>query len=76
MRRVGRRDSNPPHGDSPREEVRNRAAREIAEKYRLPIIDLYAVTEPIPDQLTDGVHLTETGYKALASEIIEKLKNI
>ena len=56
--------------------LRNRAAREIAEKYRLPIIDLYAVTEPIPDQLTDGVHLTEAGYNALAGEIIKSLGNI
>ena len=56
--------------------MRNRAAREIAEKYDLPIIDLYAVTEPIPDQLTDGVHLTETGYNALAQAIIDALKTI
>lgn len=56
--------------------LRNRAAREIAEKYRLPIIDLYAVTEPIPDQFTDGVHLTEAGYNALAGEIIKSLGNI
>ena len=56
--------------------LRNQAARKIAETYDLPVIDLYAVTEAIPDQLTDGVHLTETGYKALAREIIETLKNI
>ena len=56
--------------------LRNRAARETAEKYGLPIIDLYAVSEPMPDQLTDGVHFTETGYRALAEEIVKALGNI
>ncbi len=56
--------------------LRNRAAREIAEKYSLPIIDLYAVSAAVSDQLTDGVHLTETGYRALAREIIRILGNI
>ena len=56
--------------------LRNRAAREIAKKYDLPVIDLYAVTEQIPDQLTDGVHLTEAGYNALAAEIVKSLGNL
>lgn len=56
--------------------LRNRAARELAEQYALPIIDLYAVTEAMPDQLTDGVHLTEAGYNALAKAIIKTLGNI
>ena len=47
--------------------LRNQAARETAEKYGLPVIDLYAVSAAISDQLTDGVHFTETGHHAFAS---------
>lgn len=56
--------------------LRNRAAEEIAKNYGLPVIDLYAVSEPIADQLTDGVHFTAAGYQALAGKIIEALGNI
>lgn len=56
--------------------LRNRTAREVADKYGLPVIDLYAVTEQIPDQLSDGVHLTQAGYRVLADAIIKALDNI
>lgn len=56
--------------------LRNIAAREVAAKYSLPVIDLYAVSEPIADQLTDGVHFTQEGYTALASAIIDAVKHI
>ena len=56
--------------------LRNRAAREIAEKYNLPTIDLYAVSAAMPDQLTDGVHFTQEGYQTLASAILASLETI
>ena len=56
--------------------LRNQAARKVATTYNLPVIDLYAVSAAMPDQLTDGVHFTETGYRALAKAIIEALERI
>ena len=56
--------------------LRNRAARDIAEKYQLPVIDLYSATEPIADQLTDGVHFTEAGYRIIAKTLVEALGTI
>lgn len=56
--------------------LRNQAARKVATAYNLPVIDLYAVSAAMPDQLTDGVHFTETGYRALAKAIIEALERI
>ena len=56
--------------------LRNRAARDIAGKYGLPVIDLYEATEPIADQLTDGVHFTEEGYRVIAKTLVEALINI
>ena len=55
--------------------LRNTAAREIAKEYNLPVIDLYAVSESIAAQLTDGVHFTQDGYRVLAEKLIEALKN-
>ena len=54
--------------------LRNQAARKVATAYNLPVIDLYAVSAAMPDQLTDGVHFTETGYRALAKAIIAALE--
>ena len=56
--------------------LRNQAARKVATAYDLPVIDLYAVSAAMPDQLTDGVHFTETGYRALAKAITEALERI
>ena len=54
---------------------RNKVALEIAEKYNLPVIDLYAVTVANPDTLSpDGVHLLREGYDLLAEEILRVLK--
>lgn len=55
---------------------RNRAACEIAAQYKLPVIDLYAVSAAMPDQLTDGVHFTEIGYRTLAETIIRAINHI
>lgn len=56
--------------------LRNRAAVQVAQKYNLPVIDLYTVSDAMTEQLTDGVHFTETGYRTLAGAIIEALKSI
>ena len=55
--------------------ARNKAVTEIAEKYNLPVIDLYSASLEITDLLTkDGVHFTEEGYIALAEKIVTYLK--
>lgn len=55
--------------------ARNKAAIEIGEKYKLPIIDLYTVSERNQQLLRpDGVHFTQAGYDAFAEEIISAIK--
>lgn len=50
---------------------RNEAVRRIAEQYRLPVLDLYSVSERHRTlMLDDGVHFTPEGYEALAKEIL------
>ena len=50
-------------------------ATAIANKYGLPIIDLYSASASDPSFLSgDGVHLTEDGYTMLAKTIIETVK--
>lgn len=64
--------------DEKREErvkIRNKVALEIAEKYSLPVIDLYSVSLENKHLLTaDGVHFTPDGYKKLAGKIVETLQ--
>lgn len=55
---------------------RNEVAKKIAEKYGLPIIDLYSTSVEITELHTDGVHFTDDGYKKLAEQIICDLKTI
>lgn len=56
---------------------RNKAALQIAEKYRLPVIDLYTLSEKAKDLLShDGVHFTDEGYKLLAGEILKEMEKI
>lgn len=58
-----------------RVKLRNEAVKRVAEKYSLPVIDLYSVTEENKDKLTeDGVHPTEELYKRLAAVILEKIE--
>ena len=53
---------------------RNKAAAELAEKYNLPVIDLYSLIEKNPGFIRpDGVHLVEEGYNLLAEAILNKL---
>lgn len=57
--------------------VRNERVRMLAEKYQLPIIDLFKVSEKNSDQLSrDGVHFTQEGYQCLAEEIIKRIDEI
>ncbi len=54
--------------------VRNKIASEIAEKYSLPVIDLYAESLQNKHLLhNDGVHYTEEGYNMLADKILKAL---
>lgn len=56
--------------------LRNKAAREIADRYKLPIVDLYTVSAATNELSGDGVHFTEAGYNALAAALIDALKTI
>lgn len=54
--------------------VRNRAAKKIAEKYGLPIIDLYHITEKNKNFLgADGVHFVKEGYHIIAKTILDAI---
>ena len=49
---------------------RNAAAKELAEKYSLPIIDLFTPLASAPELFSpDGVHLNADGYLLLARTI-------
>ena len=56
--------------------LRNKAAREIANRYKLPVVDLYAVSAAKDELSGDGVHFTESGYRALAAELVAAVKNL
>ncbi len=54
--------------------LRNRVACDLASKYGLPVVDLYAVTKSEADLLSaDGVHLTDRGYHLVAREILAQI---
>ena len=53
--------------------ARNRVVLELAKKYRLPTIDLYAITKEHDGLFTDGVHLIGEGYDMLARELVENV---
>ena len=54
--------------------IRNHAAREVADKYGLPIIDLYTPTSEATELLSsDGVHFEPEGDKLLADKIIQSI---
>ena len=57
--------------------ARNHAVEAIAEKYRLPVVDLYTLTRDNAHLLlADGVHLTPEGYRLLAEELLQKVREI
>ena len=51
--------------------ARNGAVVRIAEKYGLPTVDLYSVTNAEGMVGADGVHLTPEGYKLLAKAVVD-----
>lgn len=58
----------------PRAIKRNEVALEVADKYNLPVIDLYTPSKEIAHMLKDdGVHFTIEGYKILADKILESI---
>ena len=62
-------------GTNDRVIIRNKYAREIAEEFELPIIDLYAIAVKYNDLHTqDKVHFTSEGYTKLAECILDSLK--
>lgn len=58
-----------------RVQVRNRVVCELAQKYALPVIDLYSIIEANANLLSDGVHMQREGYQLLANEIIQTIKD-
>lgn len=61
--------------DNERVKVRNESAKAIAEKYSIPVIDLYELTHKNIDKiLPDGVHPTEPLYEKIADKIIGEIK--
>ena len=61
--------------DNDRVKLRNVAAREVAEKYSISVIDLYDITSVNVDKLSDdGIHPTEPLYEKIADEIIRNIR--
>ena len=60
--------------DNERVKLRNIAARKIAEKYSIPVIDLYDVVSANINEIShDGIHPTEPLYEKIADEIIRNI---
>lgn len=56
---------------------RNEAICRIAEKYGLPVDDLYTITENRPDLLKeDGVHLNEAGKELVARHVAQTIRAV
>ena len=61
--------------DNDRVKLRNIAAREVAEKYSIPVIDLYDITSANISEISpDGIHPTEPLYEKIADEIIRNIR--
>lgn len=55
--------------------ARNDAVKKLAEKYNLPIIDLYSTAVEFASlRLDDGVHYSGVGYNKFATKILEEIK--
>ena len=57
-----------------RAKARNAIVLELAEKYKLPVIDLYGTSAEYGHLRSDGVHLQREGYEKLADVILSALK--
>lgn len=53
--------------------LRNGVVRNLAQKYGLPVIDLYRIADTLRDTFADTVHLQESGYQKLAEEILKHI---
>ena len=54
---------------------RNKSAVKVAERYKLPIIDLFSVSKENYHLISqDGVHLTSEGNEVIAKSIIEAIR--
>ena len=64
--------------DSDREKrvkARNKSVCELAEKYALPVIDLYSTSVKYKNfRIDDGVHYISDGYRKFAAKILENIK--
>lgn len=61
--------------DNERVKMRNASAREIADKYSIPVIDLYDLTYRNIDEISlDGIHPLDALYNKIADEIIRNIK--
>lgn len=57
--------------------VRNECVKEIAKKYNLPMIDLYAASVEYANlHVEDGVHFTDRGYEQLTKSLLEEMNKI
>lgn len=55
---------------------RNKSAVKVAEKYGLPVIDLFAVSKEYYHLISqDGVHFTPEGDKVIAKSIVEAIQD-
>lgn len=61
--------------DNDRVKLRNVAAREVAAKYSIAVIDLYDITSANISEISpDGIHPTEPLYEKIADEIIRNIR--
>ena len=57
--------------------ARNLAVTELAEKYALPTIDFYSVSQANIELLCDdGIHFTKEGYELLGKELYTNVKEL
>lgn len=56
--------------------ARNEEVQKLAEKYQLPVIDLYTVSEGCRDAHSDFVHFNEEGYRKLAGAILDAVRPV
>ena len=64
------------HAEYPngRVQARNVIAERIAERYNVPIMDLYIVAEDNKQYISDGVHFHSDGYMALAQKVVGEVR--
>lgn len=61
---------------SARVDVRNGVAREVAELYNVPVIDIHTESVKLAEHRTDGVHFDGEAYRRLAKIIVAGVEKI